>query len=221
MKVGTDGVLLGAWVPVDGVAAVLDVGTGTGLIALMVAQRQPNAIITAIDIDREACEEASSNFQASPWAGRLSVVHASLQEFARASHEKYDLIITNPPYFSRSLPAPCGRRTAARHDQSLNGQDLADCCKRLLKEDGHLALILPAEQYEKFCVTAIEYGLFETERMLVRAAPGKPVIRVLSRWGMRPAAHLKTEQMVIEEKGRHQYSDEYVALTGEFYLSNH
>ncbi|MDR1381793.1 MAG: methyltransferase, partial [Tannerella sp.] len=112
MKVGTDGVLLGAWVSVgDGTLSVLDIGTGTGLIAMMIAQRNAAAAVDAIDIDREACEQASENIENSPFKGRISVIHQSFPEYATA--KKYGLIVSNPPFFARSLKSPDGKRNMA------------------------------------------------------------------------------------------------------------
>lgn len=218
MKVGTDGVLLGAWVPVDGIRTILDVGTGTGLIALMLAQRQPQAAITAIDIDTVACGEATENFNASPWDHRLTVLHTSVQDFSNTSDYKFDLLVSNPPYFSRSLQAPCDRRSKARHDESLSISELLSCSRRLIHETGHLALILPVSQHEKLSLAAREHGLYETRRLLVYPHHGKPAKRTLSLWGLDLQEPIVEEHLTIECGGRHQYTSEYLALTREFYL---
>jgi tRNA1Val (adenine37-N6)-methyltransferase len=219
MKVGTDGVLLGAWVPVDGIRTILDVGTGTGLIALMLAQRQPEAEITAIDIDTVACGEATENFNASPWDHRLTVLHTSVQDFSNTSDYKFDLLVSNPPYFSQSLQAPCDRRSKARHDDSLSIPELLSGSKRLLNETGNLALILPVSQYEKLSLAAREHGLFERRRLLVYPNPGKPAKRTLSLWGLDLQEPNLEEHLTIECGGRHQYTADYLALTRDFYLN--
>ncbi len=218
MKVGTDGVLLGAWVPVDGVSSILDVGTGTGLIALMLAQRQPNATITAIDLDEASWQEASGNFSASPWSNRLLAIHCSLQQFGLHTAEKFDLVVSNPPYFSRSLPAKTPNRTLARHNEMLGVSDLIVAAKDLLTQAGTLALILPVNEYTSFSKTARLKGLFEHRKMIVYPVPGKPAHRILSCWGLIPAAACINETLVIEDRGRHQYSADYVLLTCDFYL---
>lgn len=218
MKVGTDGVLLGAWVPLDGAASILDVGTGTGLIALMLAQRQPEATITAIDIDEASWREASVNFSASPWSSRLLAVHCSLQQYVMSEAGKFDLIVSNPPYFSRSLVSSAPERTLARHDHKLGVADLISAAKRLLSHNGTMALILPVNEHDSFSKTARLKGLYEHRTMLVYPVPGKPAHRIMSCWGLIPAATCLHETMVIEDRGRHQYSADYVALTRWFYL---
>ena len=218
MKVGTDGVLLGAWAPFDGIRTILDVGTGTGLIALMLAQRQPEAEITAIDIDAAACEEATENFNASPWEHRLTVLHTSVQDFSNTSDYKFDLLVSNPPYFSSSLHAPCERKSTARHDKTLNIAELVSCSKRLLKDTGHLALILPVSQHEKLSLASREHGLYERRRLLVYPHHGKPAKRTLSLWGLDLQEPIVEEHLTIECGGRHQYTADYLALTREFYL---
>ncbi len=219
MKVGTDGVLLGAWTPVEHAMTILDVGTGTGLIALMLAQRQPEAVITAIDIEAAACEEAAANFKASSWSQRLAVILSSLQAFSLTTATKFDLIVSNPPYFSRSLQAPCERRTNARHDETLNVSDLIHCSKRLLNDKGHLAVILPVIQYEKFLMIASEQGFYEKRNMKVHPNPDKPVKRIMTMWGLDPQEATSSEHLVIEDTGRHQYTAAYMALTRDFYLN--
>ena len=219
MKVGTDGVLLGAWAPVDQASTILDVGTGTGLIALMLAQRNPHATITAIDIDKEACEEAAANFKSSPWLSRLTASNVSLQEFLQVSGKKYDLLVSNPPYFSRSMQAPCLRRTHSRHDETLSIADLIQCSKQLLNDRGTLALVLPVDQYEKLGLVAVQQGLYEQRRVLVHPNPGKPVKRILSVWGFTSPDRVEEDNLVIENGVRHQYSDAYIQLTKDFYLN--
>lgn len=152
MKLGTDSVLLGAWAPLhDGDRRVLDIGTGTGVVALMIAQRishQEGVSIDAIDIDLPSVEEASHNFEISPWSGSLRAVHTPLQEFY--PDERYDLIVSNPPYFVDSLKAPSLRRSNTRHTDSLPHIDLISSAFRLLKEGGRLVVILPKEEGEAF-----------------------------------------------------------------------
>lgn len=218
MKVGTDGVLLGAWVPCEGASRILDVGTGTGLIALMLAQRHPEVSITAIDIDEASWREAADNFSASPWSRRLLAVHCSLQQYVMSEAGKFDLIVSNPPYFSRSLPAKNPKRTLARHDDLLGASDLIMAAKDLLSQGGILALILPVREYSAFSETAVSNGLHEHHKMMVHPVPDKPAHRIMSCWGLAPAAACTLESLIIEEGGRHQYSAEYLALTRGFYL---
>lgn len=218
MKVGTDGVLLGAWAPLPQSGRILDVGTGTGLIALMAAQRSPDSGITAIDTDAQACEEAAENVQHSPWADRVTVIHISLQEYAGRSSGMFDLLISNPPYFSNSLLSPSGKRNLARHDVALGIHDILISARNLLKQSGSLALILPSTQYTVFREKATDCGFFEWRKMTVFPMDGKPAHRILSVWGMNPAIRVISEQLTIESHSRHSYTPEYLKLTHDFYL---
>ena len=153
MKVGTDGTLLGAWVRLPATTrSILDVGTGSGLIAIMAAQRSAEAHITAIDIDADCVAQARLNAEASPWNSRISVQHTSLQEFA--TEERFDVIVSNPPYFIDSLTSPDAGRTTARHTATLPFEELVSGVKRLLAPDGHFSLILPTVEAERFISAA-------------------------------------------------------------------
>lgn len=220
MKVGTDGVLLGAWVPLPQSGMVLDAGTGTGLIALMMAQRSPDSNIMAIDTDGPACEEALENIQHSPWAGRVTVIHVSIQEHAKSAVIKYDLIVCNPPYFSNSLNSPSASRNVARHDVSLSMSEILMAAKTLLKQTGRLALILPASQYDIFSLLANDHGFFEWRKMMVFPVTEKPAHRVMSLWGFSPNERVIIESLTIESSKRHSYTPEYMALTRDFYLKS-
>ena len=220
MKVGTDGVLLGAWCPVKverGMNRFLDVGTGSGLIALMLAQRCETAAIDAIDIDAEAVCQAAENFAQSPWAGRLSVQQISLQEFVKNRVGQYDLVVSNPPYFVNSLKNPDALRQAARHTDTLSYSDLVACAAQLLREDGVLALILPAEAEAVLADEAAKAGLFPFRVTHVYSKPGNPVKRVLA--AFRKGEHGECEKDVLYiESEKTPRSDEYAELTWEFYL---
>jgi tRNA1Val (adenine37-N6)-methyltransferase len=156
MKVGTDGVLLGAWVPLEGARRILDVGSGTGLIALMLAQRAPEADITAVEIDQDACLQSVENIQQSPWFKRLKVVNTDFRHFSQGDDGLFDLIVTNPPYFVGSQPSSGEARSIARHTTLLGYNELIEGVVRRLKPEGRLALILPA--------TPIAYAWFSIAR---------------------------------------------------------
>ena len=223
MKVGTDGVLIGAWTSavesqkskVESRIRILDVGTGSGLIALMLAQRCPEAEIDAIDIDEASCEQARENFAASPWADRLHVAHSSLQDW---QDREYDLIVSNPPFFVDSLKAPDAARCAARHNDTLPFDELMAESARLLKPNGTLAVIVPCEAEETLQVLAMDNGLQCTRRCYVHSKPGRPAKRVLLAWQY-ASANLggSTDHLTLEDAygGR---SNEYKELTREFYL---
>lgn len=217
MKVGTDAVLLGAWADTGNCETILDIGTGTGIIALMLAQRS-FAEIDAVDIDREACEQATENAAASPFADRIHIIHASCSDFAVSCHQKkYDLIVSNPPYFANSLKCPDDKRTVARHTDSLLLQDLIrDACS-LLSPSGRIALILPYERLEEVRQLAESNRLHIIRQTDVIPTPGAQPRRLLVELSVATESTQKRDTLTIEE-ARHQYTPEYIALTKEFYL---
>ncbi|MCF8371948.1 MAG: methyltransferase [Bacteroidales bacterium] len=217
MKVGTDGVLLGAWADASCTSSLLDVGTGTGLIALMMAQRFPTATIHAIDIDPDSVSQAVENFERSPWPDRLSAHLISFQELASEGKMKFDHIVSNPPYFKNSLHAPDFKRTMARHDSSLSFGEIIRGSVSILKPQGKLSLIVPFEAVPEVLDLSTACGLFCTRQLLVKPNPTKGVIRALLEIGF-SNLKTKTDTLVIEEEKRHNYSQAYKELTNGFYL---
>ena len=230
MKVGTDGVLLGAWCPLDSQASsskslksskgfkVLDIGTGSGLIALMLAQRLPQAQITAIDIDNGAVEQAKYNFSISPWADRLQCHQQALQEVEGKSI--YDLIVSNPPYFQASLKNPDSQRAMARHTDTLSYDELLANSARLLKEEGRLALVLPIEAEQQIIALAQAYALYPTHITHVYPKPGKAAKRLLIAFSLLPIANSTSpiaNSLTLESETAPR-SEEYKELTKDFYL---
>ena len=214
MKVGTDGVLLGAWADCDGVKSILDVGTGSGLIALMLAQRS-DAIIHAIDKEESACKQARINFENSHFLSRLSVGHCSYQDFA--TPDKYDLIVSNPPFFTQSLKSPDKERSSARHNDELSFDKLVDKSVSLLAENGKLSLILPYDAFDTIHSLAIKKGLFLCRKTEVSPMEHLPPKRVLLEYSKKQDQIISNAFFI--EKSRHHYSDEYIALTKDFYLN--
>ncbi len=216
MRVGTDGVLLGAWCPVPraGAARVLDVGTGCGLIALMVAQRCPAAKVTALEIDEAAAREAAANFAGSPWPDRLACIHGDFCQYG--SSEQYDLIVSNPPYFSNSLQAPGAARTTARHDTSLTLPALIGRAGKLLSSGGRIALITPVEQYEAVVEASTFNSLFVREIVDVISVEGKPAKRLMWLLGHEPCTMVRTA-LVLEDR-EHNITPQYRELCKDFYL---
>lgn len=209
MKVGTDGTLLGAWA--RGGQTILDVGTGTGLIALMMAQRFPEAEVTGIDIDEAACSQAEENVAASPF--RVSVLHKNVLEMDGV----FDAIVSNPPFFSHSLESPDRQRSIARHTSSLGFGELMQSVVRLLADDGELSLILPAESKSEVESEAALSGLFKVRECAVRTTPRKHPKRFLQAYRKHPAPCLEVSEGIIEtEPGTR--SEWYQDLTKEFYL---
>jgi tRNA1Val (adenine37-N6)-methyltransferase len=215
-KVGTDGVLLGAWAGVPEQGKILDVGTGTGLIALMAAQRT-SSIITAIEPDPASYSEAEANVKDSRWSDRITVLNTTLQELVELTDEKFDHIISNPPFFSVSLPNKEDRVTSARHTITLNATDFLEASDRLLKPDGKLSLILPYAEGNLFIVTASAYGLYCSRMTRIKPLPEKSVRRLLMEFS-RNMDKLKSDYLVIEKGKRHDYTSEYISLTRDFYL---
>lgn len=219
MKVGTDGVLLGAWCDVSGSRKVLDIGTGTGLLALMVAQRQPSAEVCAVDI--ESVEDARANFEASLWSDRLSVESLAIQDFVAQNEGEvaFNHIVSNPPYFVSSLKGDNAKRNTARHTDSLSFEQLAFSCSALLSADGHISLIIPSDAVE--CVLRFfeAEGLYAYRITSVFAREDSPKPkRSMLEFSRERDRELKEDSLVIETTQRHSYSEAYKALTFEFYL---
>lgn len=220
MKVGTDGVTLGAVAEVENAKRILDIGCGTGLLCLMAAQRNESAEIVGIDIDDDAVRGATQNCEASKWSDRINVVGKSLQEFIETVPSTFDKIITNPPYFEDSLKAPKASRTLARHTDSLPFSELASCVSTLLSDDGSLSIILPTDAHDKFEKIASEYGLILKKKTLVYPKPGAEAKRTVGEFvkcGMRNA-ECEINELTIETDVRHQYTEDYIRLTKDFYL---
>ncbi len=217
MKVGTDGVLLGAWANCRHAKNILDIGTGTGLIALMAAQKS-EAEIDAVEIDKDAAEDAKLNIQNSPWGNRITLFNTAFQEFAQNSRQKYDLIITNPPYFTHSKKPQQIGRTYARHNDSLSAADLFKGVELLLAENGELNIIIPADDYLRYIEAANDINLHCTKKLWVKPTPKIPPKRILLAFN-KTKRSCSENTIVIESNGRHQYSSEYKALTKDFYLA--
>ncbi|MGQ1785111.1 tRNA1(Val) (adenine(37)-N6)-methyltransferase [Saccharicrinis sp. GN24d3] len=216
MKVGTDGVLLGAWASVEGAKSILDIGTGTGLIALMLAQRNSTARIDAIEIDEQACEQAIINFTESAWAERLHIVHTDFQSYK--VDIKYDLIVSNPPYFNHALKNDCETKSKARHTDSLSFYDLIKGAGKLLNADGLFCVVLPANEKNNFKMLASQNNLYLNNVLNIKPTPTKPAKRVLMSFSL-TETKLTEEELIVEEFGRHQYSERYKQLTEDFYLA--
>ncbi len=216
MKVGTDGVLLGAWAYLDGCRRILDIGTGTGVIALMCAQRAiPDVLIDAIEIDAVAAAQAADNVTASPFSGRVRVHCTALQHFRPDA--PYDHILCNPPYFTAALKSPDSRRSTARHNDSLPFSDLTAAAARMLTPDGTLSVILPTAEADTFTPVARANGLHPARRTLVHPTPSSGPKRALLAFRRGETPEPETLSLTIE-LAPGTYSPEYIALTRDFYL---
>ncbi|RDI15766.1 tRNA1(Val) (adenine(37)-N6)-methyltransferase [Flavobacterium sp. AG291] len=217
MKVGTDGVLLGAWTPVDhNPFSILDIGAGTGLIALMLAQRCHAEQIDGLEIDADAHEQAVDNFENSPWGDRLFCYHASLDEFMEEPEDEYDLIVSNPPFYTDGYFSGDEQRDMARHNNSLPFEDLIQASEILLSEIGVLAVVIPFKEEEKFIALAKEEQLYPFKITRVKGTPETEIKRSLIALS-RTEKKITTDELIIET-ARHKYTDEYISLTKDFYL---
>lgn len=218
MKVGTDGTLLGAWA--QGGKKILDIGTGTGLIALMMAQRYPQALVTAIDIDAEAVEQAQENVMASPFADRINVILGDIRYSnltgGQTPCEVFDAIVVNPPYFIDSLTCPDNQRTTARHTATLSYRELMTAASQLLADDGELSVVIPFDCKARFENEASLSGLSKSRECSVRTTQRKAPRRYLLAFRKHPKALETTEEVLEVMPGVR--SAWYEELTKEFYL---
>lgn len=218
MKVGTDGVLLGAWAPVEhNPYSVLDIGAGTGLIGLMLAQRSPAEQIDAIEIDDDAYEQCVDNFENSPWGDRLFCYHAGLDEFMEEPEDEYDLIISNPPFYTEDYTSGDDQRDKARFEASLPFEDLAEAASVLLSDIGIFAVIIPYKEEAGFLAIAKENELYPVKITRVKGTPTTETKRSLIAFSRDEVAEVAVDELVIET-ARHLYTKEYIALTQDFYL---
>jgi len=216
-RVTTDSVLLGVWAGIEAAEQILDIGTGTGLLALMAAQRS-DARIVALEPDRNSFMQAGVNITTSPWHDRIMLLNTTIQDYQPTGNLLFDAIITNPPYFIDSLVNPSESKARARHTVSMSHADLAGAAARLLAPAGTLHLVLPVNEAGRFVELARDFDLNCRKRMFVRPTPELPPARVLMSLQRGGPQSCDDSELVIEKGGRHIYSDEYVSLTKDFYL---
>ena len=217
MRVGTDGVLLGAWVKKSDYSRILDIGTGTGLLALMLAQRF-NAEIDAIDIDINAINDAKQNVSNSPWKNQINVFHSSIQDFSKITKHNYDLIVCNPPFFNNGVKPKDDKRKLARHTDSLSFSDLLNAAATVLKTDGTFNVILPLECEKEFKNFAFKQRLFATRITRIKPNPIKPIKRVLIEFQFEGEL-ISENELTVEREIRHSYTPEFTNLVKDFYLN--
>ena len=218
MKIGTDGVLLGAWAPIDNHPfSILDIGTGTGIIALMLAQRCTAQQIDALEIDEAAYEQATDNFENSPWNDRLFCFHAGLDEFIEEPEEEYDLIVSNPPFYSEDYKTENESRDLARFQDAMPFEQLLEAADLLLSEHGIFTVIIPFKEEENFIALANEFELYPLKITRVKGTPTTEIKRSLLAFSRNETTDLPIDELVIET-ARHVYTQEYIGLTKDFYL---
>lgn len=218
MKIGTDAVLLGAWCPIDNnPKAILDIGAGTGILALMLAQRTNADQIDALEIDEEAYEQCVENFEGSPWADKLFCYHAGLDEFVDDPEDEYDLIISNPPFYSEDFKTENEQRDLARFQDAMPFEDLIEAVDLLLSEDGLFALVIPYKEEDRFIELCAEYELYPVKATRVKGSHKTPIVRSLLAFKRFELSVLTADELVVEIN-RHEYTDDYINLTQDFYL---
>jgi len=218
MKVGTDGVLLGAWVEAETAQSILDVGTGTGVIAVMLAQRNTHALVHGVEIDAEAAAQAAENMRATPWADRLEARHHSIQDYARDTEQRYDLIVSNPPFFSGGVLSQSENKAGVRHTVKLPHGDLLIATQTLLTSQGVFAVVLPLLEGLRFVEMARSYRLYCERMTEVRTKAGKPVSRLLLQFTRHIPHAIRKDELIIQEGDANAWTPEYRALTEQFYL---
>ncbi len=215
MKVGTDAVLLGAWVNAAEKKNILDIGTGSGVIALMLAQKS-GAKITGIDIHRPSIEDAKRNFSDSKWNNRLKAVHASFQEYIEKCSKHYDLIVSNPPFFTNSLKSPEQQKNISKHNDLLPYEELITGARRILAGNGSFCIIIPAGDYKRIIELSENAGLFLNRRLTVFPKPSKPLSRIIMEFST--SKHKTNNDGLFIRNDNNSYTSEYITLTKDFYL---
>jgi tRNA1Val (adenine37-N6)-methyltransferase len=217
MKIGTDGVLLGAWTPlINNPYNVLDIGSGTGILSLMLAQRSNAEQIDAIEIDGDAYEQCVENFEASPWDDKLFCFHAGLDEFVDEPEDEYDLIISNPPFYTDDYKSDNVSRDLARFEDALPFEELIESVSVLLSENGIFSVIIPFKEESKFTTIAEANQLYPFKLTRVKGTPTSEIKRSLMIFS-RTRQEISEDELIIEI-ARHDYTPEYKELTKAFYL---
>ena len=218
MKIGTDGVLLGAWTPlINNPNTILDIGAGTGILSLMLAQRSNATQIDAIEIDEGAYEQCVENFEASPWGDQLFCFHAGLDEFVDEPEDEYDLIISNPPFYAEDFKTDDSQRDLARFQDALPFEELIEAAALLLSDNGIFSVIIPFKEEAKFIALAKESELYPTKITHVKGTPTSTIKRTLLAFSRNETTVPEIDELTIEIE-RHVYTPEYIELTKEFYL---
>lgn len=213
-KVGTDGVLLGAYASAAGASRILDIGTGSGLIALMLAQRS-DAHITAVEPDHDSWQQACENINSSKWSDRIEVLNTPIQNFH--PEHRYDLIVSNPPYFSDSLLNPDSRKAAARHDHDLTRAELLSSAARLISDKGSFQVIMPWVEGNLLIADASDHKFFCTAMLKIRPLPTSEINRIIITFS-RTRERVTERFLTVEHGKRHEFTEDYIRLTKEYYL---
>ena len=215
MKVGTDSVILGAWTPAYQPQRILDIGAGTGILSLMMAQRFPQALIHSIEIDAETAQECKQNITSSPWKGRITVFQTDIRDFSASN--SYDLILSNPPFFSEDTHSPNQKRSLARASHSLPFAQLLNCVNKFLSPKGTFSVVIPYKEETSFLQEATYYSLYPLQKLYLKGTPSSPIKRSFLLLSHQQVTQILIKLLIVE-KERHQYTEEYQELTKNFYL---
>ena len=217
MKIGTDAVLLGSWTDVSfNPDRILDIGSGTGILALMMAQRSPAMLIDAIELEDLAFEQCVENFENSSWSDRLFCYHSSIQEFTDKINEKYDLIICNPPFYQEDYQSNDIKRNKSRFNDSMPFKSLIRCVSHLLSNNGFFSVIVPFSAENTVIDFAYSEHLFPSRILRLKGNPTTKTVRSLIEFSFQKS-DIHIEELIIETS-RHQYTKDYIELTKDFYL---
>lgn len=217
MKIGTDAVLLGAWTSVKtNPTKILDIGAGTGILSLMLAQRCDALTIDALEIDDAAYEQCVENFENAIWSDRLFCYHASLEEFVEEIEDTYDLLVCNPPFHSNHYKTENSQRDLARFQDAMPFEHLLESVSKLVSKNGHFAVIIPFREEHHFITLAKTFELYPNQVLRVKGSPNSKLVRSLLLFSFENIT-VETQELVIETS-RHQYTEDYIKLTKDFYL---
>ena len=216
MKVNTDAVLLGSWSQIKTAKHILDIGTGSGIIAIMLTQRS-KARVDALDIHSASCKDAAKNIENCPWRDRLNIYNLSFSDFLSVYKKKYDLVVSNPPFHNNSLKSPSEKVNLAKHTTVFMLSELIIGVKKILNPSGRFCIILPYSEYQNFKQLAGKEGLFSLTECIVLPKSDKPANRVLIEFGLKPPVNIKWSEIIIRESSK-VYHESYINLTKDFYL---
>jgi len=219
MKVCTDACLFAAWIAGNSQLTahrLLDIGTGTGLLSLMYAQKNPNAIIDAVEIDEAAAQQAKENFEASPWKERLQVYNIPIQQFNNPGISQYDLVISNPPFFENQLKSSNTKRNLALHSEELGLEGLLNATDKNLKDDGSFAALLPYHRIGEFINLSLRHSFHPAEKILIKQTPKHNYFRTILLFTRREVSTKQSEIIIKDEEGK--YTEEFVELLKDYYL---
>ncbi len=216
MKVGTDGVLLGAWCDIRNAKSILDIGSGSGLISLMLAQRT-EALISAIDIDENSVNQGKQNFQNSDWGNQLTAIHSSLKDFTKSENKKFDLIVSNPPFFINALKSPFKNKTRSKHTDELSYQELAHGIANFMASDGRACLILPYTESKFFIDLALIENIYLNKQLIIKPKASRKFNRILMEFSFQKSK-LEEKEIYLREENN-EYSEAYKSLCKNYYLN--